>query len=62
MEDNNIVKSLVDSLIKERESERKFKIIGRILIFGLFILVTISVMFSSSGVKLFKRSCSYNKY
>ena len=49
MEDNNIVKSLVDSLIKERESERKFKIIGRILIFGLFILVTISVMFSSSG-------------
>ena len=49
MEDNNIVKSLVDSLIKERESERKFKIIGRILIFGLFLLVTISVMFSSSG-------------
>jgi protease IV len=49
MEDNNIVKSLVDSLIKERESERKFKIIGRMLIFGLFLLVTISVMFSSSG-------------
>jgi protease-4 len=39
----------VDSLIKERESERKFKIIGRMLIFGLFLLVTISVMFSSSG-------------
>ena len=49
MEDNNIVKSLVDSLIKERESERKFKIIGRILIFGLFLLITVSVMFSSSG-------------
>ena len=49
MEDSNILKSLVDSLIKERESERKFKIIGRMLIFGLFLLVTISVMFSSSG-------------
>ena len=54
MEDNNIVKSLVDSLIKERESERKFKLIGRALIFGLFLLVIISVMFSSSGVSYSK--------
>ena len=49
MEDNNIVKSLVDSLIKERESERKFKIIGRILIFVLFLLIAVSVIFSSSS-------------
>ena len=54
MEDNNIVKSLVDSLIKERESERKFKLIGRVVIFGLFLLVTVSVMFSSSGVSYSK--------
>ena len=54
MEDNNIVKSLVDSLIKERESERKFKLIGRALIFGLFLLVIILVMFSSSGVSYSK--------
>ena len=49
MEDNNIVKSLVDSLIKERESERKFKLIGRITIFILFLLITVSVIFSSSS-------------
>jgi protease-4 len=49
MEDNNIVKSLVDSLIKERESERKFKFIGRITIFILFLLITVSVIFSSSS-------------
>ena len=49
MEDNNIIKSLVDSLIKERESERKFKIIGRILIFVLFLLIAVSVIFSSSS-------------
>jgi len=54
MEDNNIVKSLVDSLIKERESERKFKLIGRVVIFGLFLLVTVSVMFSSSGTSYSK--------
>lgn len=54
MEDNNIVKSLVDSLIKERESERKFKLIGRVLIFGLFLLITISVIFSSSGTSYSK--------
>jgi protease-4 len=49
MEDNNIVKSLVDSLIKERESERKFKFIGRITIFILFLLIAVSVIFSSSS-------------
>jgi|TARA_B110000881_G_scaffold181283_1_gene167603 protease-4 len=49
MEDNNIIKSLVDSLIKERESERKFKLIGRIIIFILFLLITVSVIFSSSS-------------
>ena len=49
MEDNNIVKNLVDSLIKERESERKFKFIGRIMIFILFLLIAISVIFSSSS-------------
>ena len=49
MEDNNIIKSLVDSLIKERESERKFKLIGRITIFILFLLITVSVIFSSSS-------------
>jgi protease-4 len=49
MEDNNIVKSLVDSLIKERESERKFKLIGRITIFILFLLIAVSVIFSSSS-------------
>ena len=49
MEDNSIVKNLVDSLIKERESERKFKFIGRIMIFILFLLITISVIFSSSS-------------
>ena len=49
MEDNNIIKSLVDSLIKERESERKFKFIGRITIFILFLLITVSVIFSSSS-------------
>ena len=54
MEDNNIVKSLVDSLIKERESERKFKLIGRAVIFGLFLLITVSVMFSSSGASYSK--------
>jgi len=54
MEDNNIIKSLVDSLIKERESERKFKIIGRAVIFGLILLITISVMFSSSGASYSK--------
>ena len=54
MEDNNIIKSLVDSLIKERESERKFKLIGRVVIFGLFLLVTVSVMFSSSGTSYSK--------
>ena len=54
MEDNNIIKSLVDSLIKERESERKFKLIGRAVIFGLILLITISVMFSSSGASYSK--------
>ena len=54
MEDNNVVKSLVDSLIKERESERKFKLIGRIVIFGLFLLITVSVIFSSSGASYSK--------
>jgi len=54
MEDNNIIKSLVDSLIKERESERKFKLIGRAVIFGLFLLITVSVMFSSSGANYSK--------
>ena len=54
MEDNNIIKSLVDSLIKERESERKFKLIGRALIFGLFLLIAISIMFSSSGASYSK--------
>ena len=54
MEDNNIIKSLVDSLIKERESERKFKLIGRAVIFGLFLLIGISVMFSSSGASYSK--------
>ena len=54
MEDNNIVKSLVDSLIKERESERRFKLIGRALVFGLFLLITVSVMFSSSGASYSK--------
>ena len=54
MEDNNILKNLVDSLIKERESERKFKLIGRAVIFGLFLLITISVMFSSSGASYSK--------
>jgi protease-4 len=49
MEDNNIIKSLVDSLIKERESERKFKLIGRITIFILFLLIAVSVIFSSSS-------------
>jgi protease-4 len=49
MEDNNIIKSLVDSLIKERESERKFKLIGRIIVFILFLLITVSVIFSSSS-------------
>ena len=49
MEDNNIIKSLVDSLIKERESERKFKFIGRITIFILFLLIAVSVIFSSSS-------------
>ena len=49
MEDNKIIKSLVDSLIKERESERKFKFIGRIMIFILFLLIAISVIFSSSS-------------
>ena len=49
MEDNNIVKNLVDSLIKERESERKFKLIGRITFFILFLLVVVSVVFSSSS-------------
>ena len=49
MEDNSIVKNLVDSLIKERESERKFKFIGRIMIFILFLLIAISVIFSSSS-------------
>ena len=48
MEDSNILKSLVDSLIKERESERKFKLIGRVMIFGLFLLIAASVIFSSS--------------
>ena len=54
MEDNNILKNLVDSLIKERESERKFKLIGRAVIFGLFLLITVSVMFSSSGASYSK--------
>ena len=54
MEDNNIIKSLVDSLIKERESERKFKLIGRAVIVGLFVLITVSVMFSSSGANYSK--------
>lgn len=54
MEDNNIIKSLVDSLIKERESERKFKLIGRAVIFGLFLLIAISIMFSSSGASYSK--------
>ena len=54
MEDNNIIKSLVDSLIKERESERKFKLIGRAIIFGLFLLIAISIMFSSSGASYSK--------
>jgi protease IV len=54
MEDNNIIKSLVDSLIKERESERKFKLIGRAVIFGLFLLIGISIMFSSSGASYSK--------
>ena len=49
MEDNNIIKSLVDSLIIERESERKFKLIGRITIFILFLLIAVSVIFSSSS-------------
>ena len=54
MEDNNILKNLVDSLIKERESERKFKLIGRTVIFGLLLLITISVIFSSSGASYSK--------
>jgi protease IV len=54
MEDNNIIKSLVDSLIKERESERKFKLIGRAVIVGLFVLISVSVMFSSSGANYSK--------
>jgi len=54
VEDNNIIKSLVDSLIKERESERKFKLIGRAVIVGLFVLITVSVMFSSSGANYSK--------
>ena len=54
MEDNNIIKSLVDSLIKERESERKFKLIGRAVIFRLFLLIGISIMFSSSGASYSK--------
>ena len=49
MEDNKIIKSLVDSLIKERESERKFKLIGRITFFILFLLIVVSVVFSSSS-------------
>ncbi len=48
MEDNNILKSLVDSLIKERESERKFKFIRRITISIIFFLIFILVLLSSS--------------
>ena len=49
MEDNNILKSIVDSLIKERESERKYRFIRRIAIFSVFILIFLLIMLSSSS-------------
>ena len=49
MEDNSILKSIVDSLIKERESERKYRFIRRVAIFSVFILIFLLIMLSSSS-------------
>ena len=46
---NPILKSIVDSLIKERESERKYRFIRRIAIFSVFILIFLLIMLSSSS-------------
>ena len=54
MEENAVTKSLIDSLIKERESERKFRYIRRIIILLLFSLVIISILFSSPGINYSK--------
>ncbi|MBT3697220.1 MAG: signal peptide peptidase SppA [Gammaproteobacteria bacterium] len=49
MEDNDILKSIVDSLIKERESERRYRFVRRIIIFSVFVLIFLLVAFSSSS-------------
>ncbi|MBT3548459.1 MAG: signal peptide peptidase SppA [Gammaproteobacteria bacterium] len=54
MEDNNLTKILVDSLVKERESERKFKFIRRVIVFVLFILILISILMASSDINYSK--------
>ena len=52
MEDNDILKSIVDSLIKERESERRYRFVRRIIIFSVFGILAIKSTFLYINVTL----------
>lgn len=49
MDDNKLLKDIVDSLVEERKSEKKFRFITRILFFLFIIFLIISVALSTSN-------------
>ena len=49
MDDNKLLKDIVDSLVEERKSEKKFRFITRILFFLFIIFLVISVTLSTSN-------------
>ena len=48
MDDNRLLKDIVDSLVEERKSEKKFKFFLRVLFFIFIIFLAISIALSTS--------------
>lgn len=48
--DDNTLKNLIDALVEDKKSERRFKIISRIIIFSLFIIIFTLPFLSSDKI------------
>tara|TARA_B100000927_G_scaffold112651_1_gene90940 strand:+ start:396 stop:1286 length:891 start_codon:yes stop_codon:yes gene_type:complete len=48
--DEKTLKDLIDALIEDKKSERRLKIISRVIIFSLFLIILILPFFSSDNI------------